>query len=152
MKWLIVAFLIIIPLSIDAYTVDDIVQAVIQSLKEEPDHWFHDEYRLYYFKDKEKGLNTDPSNHDSEADCVIWVANEAYGINITSPKKVVIENKKDKQFIWDTYQKWAVGHFAEKVFNMKKPPEQLKDELPEDYDPVDDPIKETKEVAGSNEL
>jgi len=134
MKWIVFAVLILIPITASAtttYTSTDVAQAVIKSIKEEPDHWFRDAFKIYYFKDKEKGLATSENQWEYEADCVIWIANGPFGIEIKNPQRVKIERDEDRQFIWDTYQKWATGFFMETVFHMKKPPPQLKDQLPE---------------------
>jgi len=134
MKWIIILALILIPITASAtttYTSTDVAQAVIKSLKEQPDHWFRDAWRIYYFKDKERGLATPENQWEYEADCVIWIANGPFGIEIKNPQRVKIEREEDRQFIWETYQKWATGFFMETVFHMKKPPSQLKDQLPE---------------------
>jgi hypothetical protein len=126
MKRLIITLLIItfMPVTLNAYTSEDTARSVVNSLKTEPEKWRHDQHRLYYFKDATKFETTAQNSWNNKADCVIWIANEAYGIEIQSPKKVQLP-KKVREFIWDTYQLWANDHFA-KVFEEIKAPEVVK--------------------------
>lgn len=118
----------------DAYTAIDTANSIVKSLKTEPDKWVHDEYRLYYFKDPKVLESTVKHRWDDVADCIIWIANEEYGIQVKAPAKVVLP-KKAKAFIWKTYQRWANGYYAE-VFENTIEPETL-EEAPEKIESIE---------------
>jgi hypothetical protein len=114
-KLIIILFIVFIfPLSINSYTATDTADSIVKSLKTEPHKWVYDQYKLYYFKDPKVIKSTVQHQWDDVADCVIWIANQEYGIEVKAPAKVVLP-KESRAFIWETYQKWANGHFA-KVF------------------------------------
>lgn len=136
MKKIIIIFLFIFlgPCALNAYTAFDTAKSVIKSLKTQPENWRHDQHRLYYFKDVRKFETIAPSRWDDESDCVIWIANGDYAIEIQSPQRVKFQNET-QIVIWDIYQKWANGYFAE-VFDdletspevMAEPSEEIKEE------------------------
>lgn len=134
------------PLSANAYTSIDTANSIVKSLKTEPKNWRHDQFRLYYFKDARKFETISSARWNDEADCIIWIANEAYGVEISSPKKVVLP-KEVREFIWNIYQKWANNYFA-KVFEddikIKETSEKTKSVEPEFVSLTEDKIKVEK--------
>jgi len=134
----------------DAYTAIDTSNSIVKSLKTEPEKWVHDQYKLYYFKDPKVLKSTVKHRWDNVADCVIWIANEEYGIEVRAPAKVVLP-KEAKAFIWKTYQKWANGYFA-KVFEnpfeseiVEEATEKIKSDESEFISLTTDEIKAEKE-------
>jgi len=121
MKKTIIVLLIIafIPLTLNAYTSADTSKGIIKSLQTNPDNWFHDAYKLYYFKDLSVPAHIDKYQWDTRADCVIWVANGSPSVKVEHPTRVIF-TKEQKDQIWDIYQKWANGHFAE-LFEIDNP-------------------------------
>lgn len=111
--------MLIIPFTVDAYTPSETATEVITSLQTEPDHWFNDQYRMYYFKDKAVKASTPKSSWEQVADCTIWIANGAFGIEIQSPMRVKF-HEKTREKIWKIYQKWTGGHFSTNVFSHLK--------------------------------
>jgi len=131
MKYLVFVFMLIIPFTVDAYTPSETARQVISSLKTEPNHWFNDQYRMYYFKDRTVKAKTPKSSWEQVADCTIWIANGAFGIEIQSPMRVKF-NIQTRETIWKIYQNWANGHFTNNVFShleegveFNKPLEQI---------------------------
>ena len=131
MKYLIFVFMLIIPFTVDAYTPSETATQVITSLQTEPDHWFHDQYRLYYFRDRTVKAKTPKSSWEQVADCTIWIANGDFGIEIQSPKRVKF-HIKTREKIWKIYQDWTGQHFTNNVFShleegvkFNKPIEQI---------------------------
>lgn len=118
---IIIAFL---PITLNAYTAENTAKSIIKSLKTEPENWRHDQYKLYYFKNPEMFELTKQSRWQNKADCVVWIANGDYGVEIQAPKRVKLPRKVQK-FIWDTYQLWANEYFA-KVFEDVKEIEAVK--------------------------
>lgn len=138
MKRLIVllCILFLFPLSLNAanvYTSKDTAKNVVKSLKTEPDNWFHDAYKLYYFKDKERSKIVPKNQWDTQADCVIWIANGAFAIKIEHPKRVIFD-EKTQNIIWDIYEKWANGHFSttfghlDETFGHVNEPKMMKED------------------------
>jgi hypothetical protein len=116
MKHFIIALIIlIIPSTVLATSSDQIAKKVINSLKTESHKWRSDAHRLYFFKHPDQFEIVSPYDWDDEADCVIWIANEAYGVKIESPQKVIFGDSYKRE-IWKIYQMWATDHFANNVF------------------------------------
>jgi hypothetical protein len=119
-RFILIALMIfIIPTYLPAYTHTDTAKSVVKSLDNEPEKWRHDQYKLYYFKHPTMFELTKKSYWESKADCVIWIANGFYGVEIQSPKRVKFDRKTQK-YIWNKYQLWANAHFA-KVFEDDEP-------------------------------
>ena len=118
--------LFVLPLSVNAYTPTDTANAIVKSLKTEPEHWIHDQFKLYYFKDLNvlEEVGESSSYREAKADCIIWIANGAYGVEVQSPKKVKLKTKT-KEFIWKIYQKWANEYFNEEVFAHLQEPSKI---------------------------
>jgi len=146
MKRTIIILLIIalIPITLNAYTSEDTANSVVNSLKTEPEKWRHDAYKLYYFKDPAKFDEISESIWDSNANCVIWIANGPSGIEIQAPQRVKILDKEVRQFIWDTYQMWTNEHFAKVFDNVQK-------EVFEHPDDKKNPVISTLEEPESDE-
>lgn len=89
---------------------------VIQSMMQEPDKWLADEYRMYYYKDKEAlkfARKTEPKK--TTATLAIWIANGVDHIEIQKPFKYKFSKEHQKQ-IWNVYQRWAEHQFVSKDF------------------------------------
>ena len=125
-KYFIILLILIIPLTLKAYSTKDITNYVVKSLKNEPHKWRANAYKIYYFKDKV----SKESNWQIKSDCIIWIANGWEHIKIEHPRRILF-TQEQKKIIWDIYTKNANKFIAENIFDnifVSKKIEQTKEQ------------------------
>ena len=115
LRIIVVLLILIIPWTLNAYTSSENAKSIIESLKNEPEKWRHDGYRLYYFKTEDPD-KIEKWHWDTDCDLHIWIANGWRGIESKHPQKVDFEEEQQK-IIWEIYKKWASKFVAEQVFD-----------------------------------
>lgn len=128
MKYFIIVLILIIPLTVTAYTSTQTANGIITSLQTEPEKWLFDQYYLYYFKDKDNlkaaiEMQDTGSPHKLQyiADCLIWISNKAWGIEVKRPVNIPF-SEKEKNRIWEIYQEWANKKISVDVFSAEPEP------------------------------
>jgi hypothetical protein len=151
MKYFIILLILIIPWTASSYTSEETINAIIDSLKTEPDHWKHDAFKLYYFKGDniKNATGINKWKFDSMSDCILWIANGPRSIEVQKPSKIPF-NKEQQNKVWKIYQEWANENVSLRVFknhmksktlkntevkpeqNIKEEPTQLLSDVGED--------------------